>query len=107
MRTLCFTLATIVAIIVTSCAKNQKNPMEQIKKGEMEVVELDGFKLHIYRTLDALSDVSFIIEGKDGLVTLEHPLFKENISEFNAYINDLGKPVNPTSTLIVYNYTEN
>lgn len=93
MRTLCFTLATIVAIIVTSCAKNQKNPMEQIKKGEMEVVELDGFKLHIYRTLDALSDVSFIIEGKDGLVTLEHPLFKENISEFNAYINDLGKPV--------------
>lgn len=92
MKNLCLTLAILFSTLM-GCASNQQHAMEQIKKGQMDVIELDGFKLHVYRTLDALGDVSFIIEGKDGIVTLEHPLFKENISEFNAYINALGKPV--------------
>jgi hypothetical protein len=64
-----------------------------IDKGEIEVFDLGSFKLHVYNTNDALGDASFIIEGKNGLVTLEHPLFKDNIAEFNSYIKSLKKPV--------------
>lgn len=74
-------------------SNNSQSTMENIKKGKMEVVDLKGFKLHVYQTLDALGDVSFIIEGADSLVTLEHPLFKENVAEFNSYVEALGKPV--------------
>lgn len=93
MKNLCLTFAAALSFLAMGCASNQQKAMETIKKGQMEVIELDGFKLHVYCTLDALSDVSFIFEGKDSLVTLEHPLFNENISEFNAYIKALGKPV--------------
>jgi hypothetical protein len=64
-----------------------------IEKGKMEILDFGDFKLHVYNTNDALGNASYIIEGKNGLVTLEHPLFKENIAEFNSYIKSLKKPV--------------
>ena len=62
-------------------------------KGNFEVLDLGSFKLHVYHTNDALGDASYIIEGKTGLVTLEQPLFKDNVSEFDAYVVSLNKPV--------------
>lgn len=62
-------------------------------KGKVEVYDLDGFKLHVYYTNDALGDASYIIEGKESVVTMEQPLFKDNITEFNAYLDGLNKPV--------------
>lgn len=62
-------------------------------KGRFEVHDLDHFKLHVYYTNDALGDASYIIEGKDALVTMEHPLFKDNVAEFDAYLSQLGKAV--------------
>ena len=62
-------------------------------KGNFEVLDLGSFKLHVYNTNDALGDASYIIEGKTGLVTLEQPLFKDNVSEFGAYVVSLNKPV--------------
>ena len=62
-------------------------------QGKFEIAELDGFRLHVYTTNDALGDASFIIEGADALVTLEEPLFKTNAAEFDAYLAALGKPV--------------
>ena len=62
-------------------------------KGKVEVYDLDGFKLHVYYTNDALGDASYIIEGKESVVTMERPLFKDNIAEFNAYLDGLNKPV--------------
>ena len=62
-------------------------------KGRFEVHELGNFKLHVYYTNDALGDASYIVEGKKSLVTMEQPLFKDNVTEFNAYLNNLGKPV--------------
>ena len=35
----------------------------------------------------------YIIEGKDALVTMEQPLFKENVTEFDTYLSALEKPV--------------
>ena len=62
-------------------------------KGRFETLELGNFRLHVYHTNDVMGDVSFLIEGPDGLVTLEQPLFKDNIAEFDAYEASLGKPV--------------
>ena len=62
-------------------------------KGRFEVHDLGNFKLHVYYTNDAMADASYIIEGDDSLVTMEHPLFKENVAEFDGYIEKLGKPI--------------
>ena len=62
-------------------------------KGNFEVLDLGSFKLHVYNTNDALGDASYIIEGKTELVTLEQPLFKDNVSEFDTYVVSLNKPV--------------
>lgn len=62
-------------------------------KGHFEVHDFDRFRMHVYYTNDALGDASYIIEGSDALVTMEQPLFKENVAEFDAYLSGLGKPV--------------
>ena len=71
-------------------------------KGSFEILDLGSFKLHAYNTNDVLGDASYIIEGSDGLVTLEQPLFKDNVSEFDAYVTSLNKPVRK----IVTNYQD-
>ena len=62
-------------------------------KGSFEVHVLGNCRLHVYYTNDALGDASYIIEGKDALVTMEQPLFKDNVAEFDTYLSELGKPV--------------
>ena len=62
-------------------------------KGSFEVHDLGNYRLHVYYTNDALGDASYIIEGKDALVTMEQPLFKDNVAEFDTYLSELGKPV--------------
>lgn len=62
-------------------------------KGRFEVYDLDNFKLHVYYTNDALGDASYIIEGTQELVTMEQPLFRDNVAEFDRYLAGLGKPV--------------
>ena len=62
-------------------------------KGRFEAYDLGSCKLHVYYTNDVMGDTSYIIEGEDSLVTMEHPLFKENVAEFNDYIEKLGKPI--------------
>lgn len=62
-------------------------------KGRVDVYQFDNFKLHVYYTNDVMADASFIIEGSDKLVTLEQPLFKDNVAEYDDYLDGLGKPV--------------
>ena len=62
-------------------------------KGRFEVHDLGNCKLHVYYTNDALGDASYIIEGKYALVTMEQPLFKDNVAEFDTYLSKLDKPV--------------
>ena len=62
-------------------------------KGRFEVHDLGNYKLHVYYTNDALGDASYIIEGEDSLVTMEQPLFKDNVAEFDNYLSKLGKTV--------------
>lgn len=62
-------------------------------KGTFETYDFDGFRLHVYYTNDALGDASYIVEGAHGVVTLEQPLFRENVAEYDAYLEALDKPV--------------
>ena len=84
MRNVLFILFNLLTI--TTMAQTQA-------KGRFEVHDLGNFKLHVYYTNDALGDASCIIEGSDSLVTMEQPLFKDNVAEFDAYLSELGKPV--------------
>jgi len=61
--------------------------------GDFKTYELDGFRMHVYNSNDVMSDSSYIIEGKEGLVVMEYPLFKVNAAEFTDYIKNLGKPI--------------
>ena len=62
-------------------------------KGTFETHDFDNFRLHVYHTNDALGDASYIVEGTQAVVTLEQPLFRENVAEYDAYLDTLGKPV--------------
>ena len=62
-------------------------------KGRFEVHDLGNYKLHVYYTNDELGDARYIIEGEDALVTMEQPLFKDNVAEFDAYLSKLDKSV--------------
>lgn len=71
-------------------------------KGRFEVHDLGNYKLHVYYTNDALGDASYIIEGKDALVTMEQPLFKDNVTEFDTYLSRLDKPVENALRIIMW-----
>ena len=62
-------------------------------QGNTQVFDLGQFKLHVYNSMDTMYDTSFIIETGAGLVTMEEPLFKVNVKEFNDYLNKLNKKV--------------
>ena len=82
MRKVLFVLFNLFTITV----------MAQVK-GRFEVHAFDHFKLHVYYTNDVMADASYIIEGGNAVVTMEQPLFKDNAAEFDAYLSELGKPV--------------
>lgn len=63
------------------------------QKGSVQTFDFDDFKIHVYNTNDALGDASFIIEGADSVVTMEEPLFKDNVAEFDQLLKAIGKPV--------------
>ena len=94
-------LMAAAAILATGCKNNNGDtslndtavePQEETV-GQFQAYQLDGFKLHVYNSNDVMADASYIIEGQDGLVVMEYPLFKVNAAEFAEYIKTLGKPV--------------
>lgn len=79
-------------IILTLAAAGMVSGASAQEKGRFEVHDLGSFKLHVYYTNDALDDASYIVEGRNALVTMEQPLFKDNVAEFDAYLAKLNKP---------------
>ncbi len=64
-----------------------------LAKGRFETYDYGKFKLHVYYSNDVMADASYIVEGDKGLVTLEEPLFKENVTEFGKQLESFKKPV--------------
>ncbi len=69
-------------------------------QGSFQTVKENGYTLHVYNSNDAMGDASYIIETSNGLLTMEEPLFKSGVAEFNAYLSKLGKPV--TARIVDY-----
>ena len=67
-------------------------------KGTFEKLNCNDFIVHIYNSNDVMANTSLIVEGKEGLVLMELPLFKENAVEFDAYVKSLHKKVNVVFT---------
>ena len=89
MKKIAFILSCAAAL--TACSQQPAAVTEPV--GSFETYEFDSFCLHVYSTNDVMGDASYIIEGGQALVTLEQPLFKENVAEYDAYLAKLGKPV--------------
>lgn len=60
-----------------------------LNKGEMNVYDFGGIKLHAYRTNDFIDDEVFIIEKNGKAVIIESPCFFDNIKELTEYLKDI------------------
>lgn len=68
-----------------------KNTFEKVTldKGEMNVYNFGGIKLHAYKTNDFMDDEVFIIEKNGKAVVIESPCFYDNIAELEKYLDGL------------------
>lgn len=58
----------------------------KLEKGEMNIYDFGGIKLHAYKTNDFLSDEVFIVEKDGKAVIIESPCFSDNIGELSEYL---------------------
>ncbi len=79
-----------------------QNPVATVQgkdgAGTFEVYDFGTFKMHVYNSGDVMGDASYLVEGKDAIVAMESPLFKNGEAAFEDYIAKLGKPVATTIT---------
>ena len=68
-----------------------KNAFTTVKlaKGEMNVYDFGGIKLHAYKTNDLISDEVFAVEKDGKAVLIESPCFFDNIGELADYLKNL------------------
>ena len=69
-----------------------KNSFKKITlaKGEINLYDFGGVKLHAYRTNDFLADEVFIVEKEGQAVIIESPCFFDNDRELEEYIAGTG-----------------
>ena len=69
-----------------------KNSFKKITlaKGEINLYDFGGVKLHAYRTNDFLADEVFIVEKEGQTVIIESPCFFDNDRELEEYIAGTG-----------------
>lgn len=68
-----------------------KNTFTSVKlaKGEMNVYDFGGVKLHAYKTNDFIDDEVFVVEKNGKAVILESPCFFDNNKELEEYLKDV------------------
>lgn len=68
-----------------------KNTFQTVKlaKGEMNVYDFSGIKLHAYKTNDFIDDEVFIVEKNGKAVVIESPCFFDNNRELAEYLKDV------------------
>lgn len=62
---------------------------KKLGKGEVNVYDFDGIRLHAYKTNDPIDDEVFIVEKEGKAVVIESPCFEDNIRELSRYLDDL------------------
>ena len=68
-----------------------KNTFTTVKlnKGEMNIYDFGGVKLHAYKTNDLIDDEVFVVEKNGKAVIIESPCFFDNIRELEEYLSDV------------------
>lgn len=68
-----------------------KNTFETVKlaKGEMNVYDFGGAKLHAYKTNDFIDNEVFIVEKNGKAVVIESPCFFDNNKELAEYLENV------------------
>ncbi|MBP3919530.1 MAG: hypothetical protein J6I50_10235 [Clostridia bacterium] len=68
-----------------------KTAFETVKlaKGEMNVYDFGGIKLHAYKTNDFIDDEVFIVEKNGKAVIIESPCFFDNSKELAEYLENV------------------
>ena len=68
-----------------------KNTFKAVKlaKGEVNVYDFDGIKLHAYKTDDFIDNEVFILEKNGKAVVIESPCFFDNNTELADYLKDV------------------
>lgn len=62
--------------------------------GVVTVYDYGDLKLHAYATNDALGDEAYILENDEALIGIELPSFTDGLNAWQAYVAELGKPMN-------------
>lgn len=60
-----------------------------LKKGEMNIYDFSGIKLHAYKTNDFIDNEVFIVEKDGKAVIIESPCFFDNNAELAEYLNGI------------------
>lgn len=60
-----------------------------LAKGEMNVYDFGGVKLHAYKTNDFIDDEVFVVEKNGKAVIIESPCFFDNSRELTEYLSGL------------------
>lgn len=71
-----------------------------LTKGEMNVYDFGGIRLHAYKTNDFIDDEVFIVEKDGKAVVIESPCFFDNNEELEEYIS--GMNVETAGMLVAY-----
>lgn len=68
-----------------------KNTFKTVRlaKGEVNVYDFGGVKLHAYKTNDFIDNEVFIIEKAGKAVIIESPCFFDNIAELTGYLSGM------------------
>lgn len=61
----------------------------QLPKGEMNVYDFGGVKLHAYKTNDFIDDEVFVVEKDGKAVIIESPCFFDNNKELEEYLRNV------------------
>lgn len=61
----------------------------KLKKGEVNVYDFGGLKLHAYKTNDFIDDEVFIVEKNGKGVIIESPCFFDNNNELADYLKNI------------------
>lgn len=62
---------------------------KKLAKGEMNIYDFGGIKLHAYNTNDPINDEVFIVEKNGRAAVIESPCFFENNSELAGYLDGI------------------
>lgn len=62
----------------------------ELKFGTMRIYERGNETLYAYETKDPIDDQVILVKKGNALVSIEAPLFKDNVEELNEYIRSLN-----------------